>query len=117
MKHATVRKGLHWLSASILSVSLLSFYAEELANFLNLTAHDRTQLLFWGFFCAGTAGCCGIIIVINGILNAAESRRHPSLWPALVLFILSLVLFCLMLFHSFNEVTAPQLRPGETLTI
>lgn len=117
MKHVTVRKGLYWLSASILAVSLLSFFFGVLSSFLNLSSRSSTLLLFWGLFIAGTAGCCGIIIVINGILDSSAPRQQPSLLMALVVFILSVVLFCLVLDHSFNEATPPQLRPGETITL
>jgi len=117
MRRSLVRNGLFWLSGSILGISLLTFNFDALAQLLELGQRGRTLLLFWSFFVAGTIGCTSIIIIINGALRVATGNRKVPVLPALVIFILTVILFCYLLLRSFNEIAPPPLRPDETITI
>jgi hypothetical protein len=117
MQRSLVRNGLYLLSGSILGISLLTFNFEQIALLFDLNQRGRSLLLFWSFFVAGTIGCTSIITIINGALRVAAGSRKVPVLPALILFMLSVILFCYCLLRSFNETTTPQLRPGETITI
>jgi hypothetical protein len=117
MRRPLVQKGLFWLSGSILVIALVTFYFPELSRLFDLDRRSASLVLFWSFFAAGTVGCTSIIVIINGVLKSPVAMRRPSILPALILFILSVVLFCYLLLNSFHAPSPSPLRPGETITI
>jgi hypothetical protein len=117
MQRSLINKGLIWLSSSILGISLLTFYGDDLSVLFGLDQQGRALMLFWGFFVVGTTGCTSIIAIVNGLLKASMTVHRVPILPALIIFILSVVLFCYLLMSSFREASPIHLRPGETITI
>jgi uncharacterized membrane protein required for colicin V production len=117
MRKKTIRSGLKLISGGIVSVVLATYFHEQIASLFRLSQDAETRFIFMGLFCGGGLGFCGILITVIGFLLSPNGLENKSLLPALCFLFGIIVIFFLLLVHSFTVNEHPRLRPGETITI
>jgi hypothetical protein len=117
MRRKTVRSGVRLISGGIVSVILATYFHEQIAAVFGFSHGGEARFIFMGLFWGGGLGFCGILITVVGFLLSPVGLEKKSLLPALCFLFGVIIIFFLLLIHSFTVKEHPRLRPGETITI
>ena len=117
MRKRTVRYGVKLISGGIVSVILATYFHEQIAGLFRLSQGTEARFIFVGLFWGGVLGFCGILVTVIGFLLSPFGLEKKSLIPALCFLLGVIIIFFLLLIHSFSGTEHPRLRPGETITI
>lgn len=105
------------ISGGIVSVILATYFHEQIAAIFGFSHGGEARFIFMGLFWGGGLGFCGILITVVGFLLSSVGLEKKSLLPALCFLFGVIIIFFLLLIHSFTVKEHPRLRPGETITI
>ena len=117
MRKKTVRYGVKLISGGIVSVTLATYFHEQIATLFRFSQGAEAHFIFIGLFWGGVLGFCGILVTVIGVLLPPLSLENKSLLPALCFLFGVIIIFFLLFIHSFTARDQPRLRPGETITI
>lgn len=116
MHRGTVRRGLNLLTTGVAFITVATFFADRVSQFLPGSFISAAQVVFFGMFAGGLICGGGILLTLAGALRrrGAGSER---LLPSLALLAAIILIFITLAYLSFTTPVLPPLRPGETVTI
>lgn len=120
MRRRTVRLGLNFTIAAILIVIMGTFYHSAIADLFHLLPIEEEQFVFLSFFIGGASGGFGALTAAAGFLLGGTQENQSSrtrLLPNIIILCAVTIIFFMLFVSSFHTPTAPELPPGETITI
>ena len=117
MRKKTVRSGLKFMLAGMLSVIVATFFSDELARLLFLGIGGAARVTFFGFFLGGMCGGCGVLLSAVGLLQRGGDEKGVRLAPTVLLLIFLFILFFFLAYQSLTAPDAPSLPAGESIDI
>jgi len=117
MRKKTVRSGLTFMLAGMLSVTVATFFSDELARLLFLGIGGAARITFFGFFLGGMCGGCGVLVSAVGLLQGGGDERGVRLAPTVLLLISLFILFFFLAYKSLTAPESPTLPAGESISI
>lgn len=118
MRSQTVRSGLRYLTAGVISIIVATYFPAQVSRYLFLGFADQFRLAFLGFFIGGMSSAWGIIIAAAGFLQSGAQEKRVRLAPTILLLFALIALFFVLAYNSFTiPQSQPQLEPGESIDI
>ena len=117
MRKSTVKLGLNLVVAGIVSVTLATFYHDQLAWLLLLPPEGEVMLIYLGFLWGGVFSCAGILVAVTGLLRGPTGSHGVNLAPTLILLAAAATLYLFLFYSSITSPGPQRLAPGETITI
>lgn len=109
---------MNYILAGMVVVIIATFFHDEAAWLLRLSAAKEVQFTFMGLVFGGIIGGVGVLISALGLLQGATlSDRNIRLIPSLLLLSVTLILFFALFYSTLTSPEPLRLRPGETVTI
>jgi H+/Cl- antiporter ClcA len=117
MRKSTVKLGLNCIIAAIVSVTLASYFHQEIARLFFLSGEAEARFVFFGLFWGGILGGIGVIIVTFGFLRTPSIEHNVQLTPTILVLIAVSILFFVLFISFFKSPEPTHVRPGETITV
>ena len=117
MRKTTVRTGIRFISAGIVTLMAATFFHSEIATLLFLGIGGEARLTFLGFFVSGIFGGYGVLLTAYGFLQSGAGHPPVRVVPSMVFLFSLIVLFFVLAYTSITTPHAPTLRPGESINI
>lgn len=117
MRKSTVKRGLNCIIAGIVSVTLASYFHQEIARLFLLSGEAEARLVFLGLFWGGIFGILGVIMAAFGFLRAPSTEHNTHIVPTLLVLITIIILFFVLFFSFFKSLEPHHSSPDETITV
>lgn len=117
MRKSTVKLGLNCIIAAIVSITLASYFHQEIARLVFLSGEAEARFVFLGLFWGGILGGLGVVIVSFGFLRAPSAEHNNQLKSTILVLIAVSILFFVLFFSFFKSLEPTRSRPDETITV
>ncbi len=117
MRKQTVKSGMNFILAGVVTLILATFYHGHIATLFYLSPAGEAMLIYLGFFLGGASGCLGILITVVGLARSPGRVPDVRLGYTVIFLVAALIIYFFLFYESLTTTEAPRLRPGETIII